>query len=606
MFGISFLKSRLLRIVRNAYNSGNYEKSAKLSQRLFRFFRDRDSLDILARSHLRLGNYADAVDAYRIARTRNYVLMDHHENHFRAELEAGNIVHAFSVLPFVPNEKRKYCQNRVIRELRNFTENERNDLILEMRKKHPLPPEIAELLPSELSPINQKITNLNETQSEFKELDRESIRSDRYIREISKLRGSISYQISKHISDSTGKIGSILSLPFTLTWLILKLLLFKLGVVSLAPKSDYVIAPNEGIRDCIVFFPTNGVGFGHFTRLLSIAKEIQTRSKSTEIVFFTTMPTLQVLAQENFVCYHLPGRYRYNGISGSVWDSMCEEMLNLSFSLHRPKAFVFDGSYPYRGMLNSINSQNNEMLKVWVRRRAMKRGSSSVPSDSIAYFDAIVRPDDSMPNDSEEAANIDIPVIRTNPILLDGLEGESDHPDLRKMLGVPKEATLCYVQLGAGQINDIDSELNYVLSALNDQNGAYAVLGESMLGPRFSSNFDRVRTLRDYPNSRYFSSFDFAVIAGGYNSYHEVIEAGLPSICLPNMNTGMDDQFSRCSVAAQSGAMVVLKNRSKEKIAIAISRMMDENTRAAMRSNAMKLRKKNGNSEVAEWLLLQS
>ena len=46
----------------------------------------------------------------------------------------------------------------------------------------------------------------------------------------------------------------------------------------------------------------------------------------------------------------------------------------------------------------------------------------------------------------------------------------------------------------------------------------------------------RIRVLRDYPNSRYFKDFDFAM-ASGYNSFHEAVEARLPTIFFPNMKT---------------------------------------------------------------------
>mgnify|MGYP005646015141 FL=1 len=41
--------------------------------------------------------------------------------------------------------------------------------------------------------------------------------------------------------------------------------------------------------------------------------------------------------------------------------------------------------------------------------------------------------------------------------------------------------------------------------------------------------------------------------AGGYNSFHEVRSVGLPTLFLPNMNTGMDDQLARCKVAEEEG-----------------------------------------------------
>jgi len=43
------------------------------------------------------------------------------------------------------------------------------------------------------------------------------------------------------------------------------------------------------------------------------------------------------------------------------------------------------------------------------------------------------------------------------------------------------------------------------------------------------------------------------VQAGGYNSFHEMRSVGLPTLFLPNMNTGMDDQLARCKVAEEEG-----------------------------------------------------
>jgi len=363
-------------------------------------------------------------------------------------------------------------------------------------------------------------------------------------------------------------------------------------------------APHNN-RDCILLFPTNGVGFGHFTRLLAIARKLREDNPSTEIVFFTTMPTLHILSEQGFVCYHMPGRYRYEGMDAKNWNALCEEMMTLIFTLHRPKAFVFDGSYPYRGMLNSVKSQPRNMMKIWVRRGAIKKGSRNIPVDSIRHFDAIIRPGDSVPDDFKDETRHNVPIVRTNPILLENNDSDPKRPDIRSMLGVPKEAVLCYIQLGAGQINDIDSELTHTLDALSEHPQAYAVIGESMLGERLQTSHDRVRILRDYPNSMYFGDFDFSVIAGGYNSFHEAINSALPSICFPNLSTGRDDQLSRALVAAERGAMVVLRKRSKENIRVAISRMMDPNIRKTMRSKSESMRDTNGAKEASQWISSQ-
>jgi predicted glycosyltransferase len=55
------------------------------------------------------------------------------------------------------------------------------------------------------------------------------------------------------------------------------------------------------------------------------------------------------------------------------------------------------------------------------------------------------------------------------------------------------------------------------------------------------------------------------VQAGGYNSFHEMRSVGLPTLFLPNMNTGMDDQLARCKVAEEEGWGLVLGNHSELK-----------------------------------------
>ena len=47
---------------------------------------------------------------------------------------------------------------------------------------------------------------------------------------------------------------------------------------------------------------------------------------------------------------------------------------------------------------------------------------------------------------------------------------------------MPEQALLCYVQLGAGNINDIESEIFLTLDALSKHSNVYTVLGESLIG----------------------------------------------------------------------------------------------------------------------------
>ena len=99
-------------------------------------------------------------------------------------------------------------------------------------------------------------------------------------------------------------------------------------------------------------------------------------------------------------------------------------------------------------------------------------------------FHAIIRPGDSVGIDSEDELDHGVSLVRCNPILL--MEPEDwNQGTLKKRLGIPKEALLCYVQLGAGKINDINSEISLVLNALSQHPKVYVIVGESMLGREF-------------------------------------------------------------------------------------------------------------------------
>ncbi len=127
----------------------------------------------------------------------------------------------------------------------------------------------------------------------------------------------------------------------------------------------------------------------------------------------------------------------------------------------------------------------------------------------------------------------------------------------RSRLSVPKEAKVVYVQLGAGRINDIESDLNTVLNALFEHENVFVVLGESMLGERLSFTHERLRVIRDYPNALYANGFDASVQAGGYNSFQEMRTFGVPTLFIPNTDTGMDDQVKRCKIAEDEGWGIV-------------------------------------------------
>lgn len=412
-------------------------------------------------------------------------------------------------------------------------------------------------------------------------------------RETRRLRNSVSFRLGLHLTNAVRKPWKLLILPLSFPILCLQLGLERLGRKA-SPKSGHHDERDiEPRKNSIVLFPTNGVGFGHFTRMYAIARELIKKDPEIEIIFFTTMPTLHIPYVENFATYHLAGRHKYKDMSSSTWNMIVEEMLTLVLEIHNPKWFMYDGAFPYRGMLNAIYGRD-EINRIWMRRGMFRKGSS-IPIDSIEHFDLIIHPDDAYPIEKSEV-EYDVKTLRIPPITLLQYPEILSRDDSRGRLNLPLDSRVVYVQLGAGQINDIESEIRWVLDTLLSFDDVHVVLGESMLGERMNITMKRLHVLRDYPNSLFFNAFDFSVQAGGYNSFHEMRNIGMPTLFFPNMETGMDDQLARCNVAVEEGWGIVLEKRTSEEIKTTIPKLF-----SLQRSNP--LDSDSGSVKVAEFII---
>ena len=145
-------------------------------------------------------------------------------------------------------------------------------------------------------------------------------------RELHRLRTSPSLRLGAHITTAIRKPWRapflILSLPFMMLMIGLELIGLKAQPKALQ-TNDAGREKSKG--NCIVMFPTNGVGFGHFTRMLAIAKRMKQQDTSLEIIFFTTMPTLHLLKPYGIPAHHISGPKYFKGFESDDWNALLEE-----------------------------------------------------------------------------------------------------------------------------------------------------------------------------------------------------------------------------------------------------------------------------------------
>ena len=298
-----------------------------------------------------------------------------------------------------------------------------------------------------------------------------------------------------------------------------------------------------------LFIATNGGGLGHLSCSLSVARRMKKLDPSMTIVFLTTSLALQVVHREGFVAYALPSPMIATEVPSGEWNRLLEKLLGRLFEMYRFSLCVFDGAAPYASILRTVEGKE-DLLRVWLRYYRAKTDEIHEKQRELEqHFDLILMPADS----GEYVEEADERHIPMNSLVYLDRDELLPRETVRRIFSIPEENKAVYIQLGAGNINDIHSDLSRIVRALKSIPNVSILLGESIIGDPLDVADPAVTIVRDYPNSRYFGGFDLVITACGYNSFHEVLFHRIPALFLPNTETRTDDQVRRAGEAAKAG-----------------------------------------------------
>lgn len=343
------------------------------------------------------------------------------------------------------------------------------------------------------------------------------------------------------------------------------------------PKLRKIKYRSEG--SVYIFLPINGVGLGHLTRCLAIANQVKKKNPSAEIIFLTTSIALPIVHRAGFVCHHVtPAALAGDQIGQANWNSLFSKSIENIIELYKPKYFIFDGSFPYVGLRRVLHRYKNKIYFVWVRRGLNKASTKGDQLESyFTEFDKVISPGELMDKITDYKSEAsDGKVANVNPVYLLEQDELLERDYAKRQLSIDIDQPCAYVQLGAGNINEVDDIQGRVIRGLQSQ-GLEVVVARSpiALGDSMSSEADR--TIMDYPNSRYYNAFDIAVMAGGYNSVCEAVVYGIPTIFIPNLSTGSDDQLKRVNQVRHDGLYEVLSDFDEEVFSEMVKKVVGKN-----------------------------
>lgn len=339
----------------------------------------------------------------------------------------------------------------------------------------------------------------------------------------------------------------------------------------------------------VLFVPSNGIGMGHVSRLLAIATRL---GEGTEAVFASLAQASELIEATGFHSEYIPSVHdsRQNL---EVWDRWFRYELDRLIDRYDANTVVFDGNIPTTGLLGATLSRADCKL-VWVRR-GMQGPTNAEDLDKAKFIDLVIEPGEIAPDEANDLSTLlRGETLSVGPITLLDRKDLLSRETARKDLQLSEEHPAVLVQLGVGSNRDNVSLVEKVVRELKKIPNPQIVLAEWKHGTEGLPRLPGCRIVQAFPLSRYFNAFDFSVSAAGYNTFHEVIRFGLPTVFVPNVHPQLDDQWARAQYAQDKQAGFNLPEDEIENLAVLGEALLKPEIRNFMRANSLGLSSSSG------------
>jgi hypothetical protein len=361
------------------------------------------------------------------------------------------------------------------------------------------------------------------------------------------------------------------------------------------PRRSVAAASAPRRKRRILLVTSNGIGIGHLTRMLAVARRCP---QPLEPVFLTFSQAIRIVREQGFLVEYLP-YHRLLDCNIQHWNQCLREELDELLGFYDPAVLVFDGNMPYQGLLDALRD-NPDVWAVWSRRGMWKPGRGEEAIARERHFDAVVEPRDLAGRFDRGLTAQDRSRTRLiDPIRLLDRDDLLSRRQARKALGIGSGRPAVLLQLGAGNNYDYGVLRRSAIALLRERYDADLSVAEWPIAEQPLELPDGVRAISEYPLSRYFRAFDLVISAVGYNSFHELLLAGVPTIFVPNEHPQQDDQLARARFVEHQDLGACVRVGEIYRLGACIERLLAPGERRRIAGRCARLEHGNGAVELA-------
>lgn len=295
-------------------------------------------------------------------------------------------------------------------------------------------------------------------------------------------------------------------------------------------------------RLTLVGYAINGRGMGHLVRQLAILRwarrlgeVVDTR---VECWVLTTSEADTLARREGIPALKMPSKsmIRDAGMAPHRYLAVARTWVMNAIASIRPDALLVD-TFPGGSFGELVTALEMARTRILVARRVRADFESEEAYQALLpLYDRILHPDER----------------DVGPILIREREELLGRLDARRALGIPGDTRAVYLSLGGGGDPAVPDLLPRATALLRAE-GWHVVVGAGPLYAGEEIRGDGITWLDRYVPMELLPGVDAAVSAGGYNSFHELMYTGVPTVFLPQPRIA-DDQAARARRAEEAGA----------------------------------------------------
>lgn len=349
-----------------------------------------------------------------------------------------------------------------------------------------------------------------------------------------------------------------------------------------------------------LFYAVDGLGLGHVTRLVSIARALLRRAPDTEVLFVTSSEACQVIGREGFASVKVPSKSLREkaGLSRTRYLRVAQSVTWSAVSGFDPDLLVVD-TYPAGSFDELLPVLRWRQKNVFVFREQREEAARApLMQATLPLYDLVIVPH----REASAVGAVPEPhkLHAVGPILIREREELPTREAARARLGLDARARALYVSFGGGGDPDLERSFSQALAVTAKLERVEVVAGAGPLGQLRAPGVRQLHEL--FPALDVLPAFDATLCAAGYNSVAEALFARVPSVFVPFTRV-LDDQAARARSVEAAGAGRCVASLSEAELLPALRQVLDPERAVPMRAAMERLVPSNGAAAAAAALL---